>query len=123
MKTTATLPAGWARRRRPLFYGPVKLIDGVVAIAEADFATDEPVCVTGTLGDSAAEDPQPIFSAQRPCRFATECRMPAGQIDALFDTISAPVTMAMGPNLPTLRFVCFHGPDDEVLELIEQPAP
>ena len=39
------------------------------------------------------------------------------------DTISAPVTMAMGPNLPTLRFVCFRGPDDEVLELIEQPAP
>ena len=39
------------------------------------------------------------------------------------DTISAPVSMAMGPNLPTLRFVCFRGPDDEVLELIEQPAP
>ena len=38
------------------------------------------------------------------------------------DTISAPVTMAMGPGLPTLRFVCFRGPDDEVLELIEQPA-
>jgi glyoxylase I family protein len=38
------------------------------------------------------------------------------------DTISAPVTMAMGPNLPTLRFVCFRGPDDEVLELIEQPT-
>ena len=38
------------------------------------------------------------------------------------DTISAPVTMAMGPNLPTLRFVCFRGPDDEVLELIERPA-
>jgi catechol 2,3-dioxygenase-like lactoylglutathione lyase family enzyme len=38
------------------------------------------------------------------------------------ETISAPVTMAMGPNLPTLRFVCFRGPDHEVLELIEQPA-
>jgi catechol 2,3-dioxygenase-like lactoylglutathione lyase family enzyme len=39
------------------------------------------------------------------------------------DTISAPVTMAMGPGLPSLRFVCLRGPDHEVLELIEQPAP
>jgi len=35
---------------------------------------------------------------------------------------TAPVTMAMDPNLPSLRFVCFRGPDDEVLELIERPA-
>jgi catechol 2,3-dioxygenase-like lactoylglutathione lyase family enzyme len=41
---------------------------------------------------------------------------------ARVDTISAPVTMAMGPNLPSLRFVCFRGPDDEVLELIERAA-
>jgi catechol 2,3-dioxygenase-like lactoylglutathione lyase family enzyme len=38
------------------------------------------------------------------------------------ETISAPVSMEMGPNLPKLRFVCFRGPDGEVLELIEQPA-
>ena len=37
-------------------------------------------------------------------------------------TIAEPVTMAMGPGLPTLRFVCFPGPDGEVLELIEQPG-
>jgi catechol 2,3-dioxygenase-like lactoylglutathione lyase family enzyme len=37
-------------------------------------------------------------------------------------TISPPVEMAMGPGLPTLRFVCFRGPDNEVLELIEQPT-
>ena len=37
-------------------------------------------------------------------------------------TISAPVSMSMGPGLPELRFVCFRGPNDEVLELIEQPA-
>jgi catechol 2,3-dioxygenase-like lactoylglutathione lyase family enzyme len=37
-------------------------------------------------------------------------------------TISAPVDMAMGPGLPNLRFVCFRGPDDEVVELIEQPT-
>ena len=30
--------------------------------------------------------------------------------------------MAMGPGLPELRFLCFAGPDGEVLELIEQPA-
>jgi catechol 2,3-dioxygenase-like lactoylglutathione lyase family enzyme len=38
-------------------------------------------------------------------------------------TISAPVSMAMGPGLPALRFVCFRGPDAEVIELIEQPSP
>ena len=43
-----------------------------------------------------------------------------GRLD--ITTISAPTTMAMGPGLPELRFVCFAGPDGEVLELIEQPA-
>ena len=38
-------------------------------------------------------------------------------------TISAPTTMAMGPGLPDLRFFCFAGPDGEVLELIQAPAP
>jgi glyoxylase I family protein len=38
------------------------------------------------------------------------------------DTISPTVSMAMGPGLPTLRFVCFRGPDHEVVELIEQPT-
>jgi len=37
------------------------------------------------------------------------------------ETISPPVAMAMGAGLPVLRFVCFAGPDREVLELIEQP--
>ncbi len=37
------------------------------------------------------------------------------------ETISPPVAMAMGADLPVLRFVCFAGPDGEVLELIEQP--
>jgi hypothetical protein len=31
--------------------------------------------------------------------------------------------MAMGAGLPELRFVCFRGPDHEVLELIESPTP
>jgi catechol 2,3-dioxygenase-like lactoylglutathione lyase family enzyme len=38
------------------------------------------------------------------------------------ETISPPVSMEMGPNLPRLRFVCFRGPDGEVLELIERPT-
>jgi catechol 2,3-dioxygenase-like lactoylglutathione lyase family enzyme len=37
-------------------------------------------------------------------------------------TISPPVSMAMGPGLPELRFVCFRGPDGEVTEFIEQPS-
>jgi len=49
-----------------------------------------------------------------------------GAVDELarleVDTISAPGAMEMGPGLPTLRFVCFRGPDGEVVELIEQPA-
>ena len=38
------------------------------------------------------------------------------------ETISEPVAMEMGPGLPTLRFMCFRGPDAEVVELIEQPS-
>jgi catechol 2,3-dioxygenase-like lactoylglutathione lyase family enzyme len=37
--------------------------------------------------------------------------------------LSEPQSMAMGPGLPELRFVCLRGPDDEVIELIEQPPP
>jgi catechol 2,3-dioxygenase-like lactoylglutathione lyase family enzyme len=38
------------------------------------------------------------------------------------ELLSDPVSMAMGEGLPELRFVCFAGPDREVLELIESPA-
>ena len=37
------------------------------------------------------------------------------------ELVSDPQVMAMGPGLPELRFVCFRGPDHEVIELIEQP--
>jgi catechol 2,3-dioxygenase-like lactoylglutathione lyase family enzyme len=37
------------------------------------------------------------------------------------ELVSEPQSMAMGPGLPDLRFVCFRGPDHEVIELIEQP--
>ncbi len=36
--------------------------------------------------------------------------------------LSEPQSMSMGTGLPELRFVCFRGPDAEVIELIEQPA-
>ena len=36
--------------------------------------------------------------------------------------LSDPQTMSMGPGLPELRFVCFRGPDHEVIELIEAPT-
>ena len=35
---------------------------------------------------------------------------------------SDPQSMSMGPGLPELRFVCFPGPDDEVIELIQLPT-
>lgn len=35
--------------------------------------------------------------------------------------LSPVAALAMGPGLPELRFVCFRGPDGEVLELIETP--
>ncbi len=38
------------------------------------------------------------------------------------ELLSDPQAMSMGPGLPDLRFVCFRGPDDEVVELIEQPT-
>jgi len=36
--------------------------------------------------------------------------------------LSEPQTMAMGAGLPDLRFACFRGPDQEVIELIETPG-
>ena len=42
-------------------------------------------------------------------------------VEADVELVSEPVTMAMGPGLPDLRFVCARGPDGEVLEYIEQP--
>ena len=40
---------------------------------------------------------------------------------ASIELMSDPVAMSMGPGLPRLRFVCFRGPDGEVVELIERP--
>jgi catechol 2,3-dioxygenase-like lactoylglutathione lyase family enzyme len=40
---------------------------------------------------------------------------------AEIELISSPRALSMGPGLPELRFVCFRGPDREVVELIEAP--
>jgi catechol 2,3-dioxygenase-like lactoylglutathione lyase family enzyme len=45
----------------------------------------------------------------------------AGLRAAEIELLSEPQSMSMGPGLPELRFVCFRGPDHEVIELIEQP--
>ncbi|HYQ32098.1 MAG TPA: VOC family protein [Lapillicoccus sp.] len=50
---------------------------------------------------------------------ATVARLRAAGIALLSD----PQAMAMGPGVPELRFVCFRGPDHEVIELIESPSP
>jgi catechol 2,3-dioxygenase-like lactoylglutathione lyase family enzyme len=36
--------------------------------------------------------------------------------------LSRPATLEMGNGLPALRFVCFPGPDREIVELIERPT-
>ena len=41
---------------------------------------------------------------------------------ANIELLSDPQAMSMGPGVPDLRFVCFRGPDHEVIELIESPA-
>jgi len=54
--------------------------------------------------------------------FRTALRRVAQELSRLgIETMSPPTAMTMGPGLPELRFVCFRGPDHEVIELIEQP--
>jgi lactoylglutathione lyase len=77
--------------------------------------------------------PRPRPAAARPANTIGMWRaaLLVTDIDAAFAELgrlgitpfSAPTTMAMGPGLPELRFLCFAGPDGEVLELIEQPEP
>ena len=50
---------------------------------------------------------------------AAVARLRAAGIELLSD----PQALAMGPGVPDLRFVCFRGPDHEVIELIESPSP
>jgi hypothetical protein len=75
--------------------------------------------------------PTPLPAAERPANMLGmwRCALFVSDIDAAcasltasgIETMSPPVDMEMGPGMPALRFVCFRGPDGEVLELIEQP--
>ena len=56
--------------------------------------------------------------ALRSCSPTSTARSPGSRRPRV-ELLSAPQTMAMGPGLPDLRFVCLRGPDDEVIELIE----
>jgi catechol 2,3-dioxygenase-like lactoylglutathione lyase family enzyme len=76
--------------------------------------------------------PRPVPAEARPANtigmwraalLVTDLDAAFGELGRLGITpISAPTAMAMGPGLPDLRFLCFAGPDGEVLELIEQPG-
>ena len=77
------------------------------------------------------EQPAPALCPPRPANvlglWRTALLLPdldaavAGLRAADVQLLSAPQSMSMGPGLPELRFVCFRGPDHEVIELIEQP--
>ena len=73
---------------------------------------------------SAAEArPANTIGMWRTALLVTDLDAAYGELGRLgITTLSPPTAMAMGPGLPELRFVCFAGPDGEVLELIEQPA-
>jgi catechol 2,3-dioxygenase-like lactoylglutathione lyase family enzyme len=105
-------------------------IDGPVAMEEAILSAPGGGDVLLMLVGFAT--PSPTASPPRPANtlgmWRTAMLVPdldaaTAVLDAAgVGTISPSVSMAMGLGLPTLRFVCFKGPDGEVLELIEQPA-
>jgi catechol 2,3-dioxygenase-like lactoylglutathione lyase family enzyme len=106
-------------------------IDGPVAMDEvmllAPTKSDVNVMLVGFSEPAATRAPARPANALGMWR----CALLVTDLDAAYDelghlgiaTISAPTAMAMGPGLPDLRFFCFAGPDGEVLELIEAPAP
>lgn len=101
-------------------------VEGRVAFEEA-FLT-APAGGEVTLILVAFSAPATVSSAPRPANAVGMARlaMVVPDLDAAVNalpvpTLSEPVTMPMGPGLPDLRFVCFRGPDGELLELIETP--
>jgi catechol 2,3-dioxygenase-like lactoylglutathione lyase family enzyme len=110
--------------------------DGERLRIEGPFAMDEVMLAAPGGGEvhlvlAGFRRPRPVTAPARPANALGMWRtaMLVADLDAacahLDDigvaTLSKPVTMAMGPGLPELRFVCFAGPDHEVLELIELP--
>jgi catechol 2,3-dioxygenase-like lactoylglutathione lyase family enzyme len=74
---------------------------------------------------SETDEPRPAnaLGMWRTAFLVSDLDVAVGELARLHvETISEPVAMEMGPGLPTLRFVCFRGPDAEVIELIEQPS-
>lgn len=78
------------------------------------------------------ETPAPVSVGPRPANalgiwraafLVSDLDARCSDLTALGVELLSPITsMALGPGLPDLRFVCFRGPDAEVLELIETPT-
>jgi lactoylglutathione lyase len=101
-------------------------IDGRVAFEEAFLTAPGGGDITLIL--VAFDEPKVIDAGERAANDVGIARlaMVVPNLDAAIaalpvETVSPPVTMPMGEGLPDLRFVCFRGPDGELLELIEQP--
>jgi catechol 2,3-dioxygenase-like lactoylglutathione lyase family enzyme len=121
---------------RPVARFPSDAADATHLRIRAAMAMEEVMLVAPGGGDVhlilvGFATPGPSLATARPANALGMWRlaMLVGDLDAscavLDDvgvtTLSEPVAMAMGPGLPELRFVCFRGPDGEVLELIERP--
>jgi catechol 2,3-dioxygenase-like lactoylglutathione lyase family enzyme len=95
-----------------LMLAPVKSEMNVMLVG---FTTPAPV--------SAAPRPANTIGVWRTALLVTDLDAAYRELGRLdIATLSPPAAMEMGPGLPELRFVCFAGPDGEVLELIEQPG-
>jgi catechol 2,3-dioxygenase-like lactoylglutathione lyase family enzyme len=104
-------------------------VDGPLAMDEVMLAAPGGGEVRLVLVGFRAPRPHPATERPANARGIWRTALLVGDLDAALaelaalrlPTLSVPVEMAMGPGLPELRFVCFRGPDAEVLELIEQP--
>jgi catechol 2,3-dioxygenase-like lactoylglutathione lyase family enzyme len=105
-------------------------IDGPVALDEIVLAApaggDVGLVLVGwrvpTHRTAPSERPANTLGIWRTALLVSDLDAACAQLAALrIPTLSPIVAMAMGEGLPRLRFVCFRGPDGEVIELIEQP--
>jgi len=122
---------------RELARYPSENDDGAHLRLDGPVAMDEVVLAAPGGGDVLLmlvgfRTPAPVAAAERPANALGMWRAAflVADLDAAYAAASAvmapisePVALAMGPGLPTLRFCCLRGPDAEVIELIEQPAP
>jgi catechol 2,3-dioxygenase-like lactoylglutathione lyase family enzyme len=116
---------------------PSESDDGAHLRIDGPVAFDEVMMLAPTTGELSVmlvgfSTPAPVRAPARPANTLGMWRaaLLVADLDAAYaelgrlaiTTLSPPTAMAMGPGLPELRFLCFAGPDGEVLELIEQPA-